>query len=88
MNTVTEEGVSGLKDGLQEVWVTDPALWTGAKKVSSHLHRWRITNSMGIDGITMSQGYGGNGNDPDNRPTQDQYHYYDNFRVSTIPITH
>lgn len=88
MNTVTEEGVSGLKDGLQEVWVTDPGLWSGAKKVSSHKHRWRITNSMGVDGLLMYQFYGGDGSHPLNKPPKDQYHYYDNFMVSTSPITH
>ena len=49
MNTVTQEGVSGLKDGIMEVWVTDPRRWVGSRKVTSHTHRWRITNTMGID---------------------------------------
>ena len=88
MNTVTKEGVSGLRDGLMEVWVTDPQRWVGARKVSSQRHRWRITNAMGVDGISMSNYYGGDPSDPDNKTSQQQYHYYDNFIVSTSPITH
>ena len=88
MNTVTEEGVSGLKDGLLEIWVTDPQSWTGAHKVSSDQHKWRFTNSMGADGIWMVNYYGGKAGDSDNRPSKDNYHYYDNFIVSTTPITH
>jgi len=88
MNTVTKEGVSGLRDGLMEVWVTDPQRWVGARKVSSQRHRWRITSAMGVDGISMSNYYGGDPSDPDNKTSQQQYHYYDNFIVSTSPITH
>ena len=88
MNTVTQEGVSGLNDGLMEVWVTDPQRWVGARKVSSHPHRWRITKTMGMDGVKMANYYGGDPSNPDNKVSQDQYHYYDNFIVSTSPITH
>jgi hypothetical protein len=88
MNTVTQEGVSGLKDGIMEVWVTDPRRWVGSRKVTSHTHRWRITNTMGIDGIKMANYYGGDPSNPDNMVSKDQYHYYDNFIVSTSPITH
>ena len=88
MNTVTEEGVSGLKDGLAEVWVTDPQRWDGARKVSSQPHRWRYTKTMKIDGLWMVNYYGGDGSNPVNQPAREQYHYYDNFIVSTSPITH
>ena len=88
MNTVTKEGVSGLKDGLAEIWVTDPQRWVGARKVSSQLHRWRYTKTMKIDGLWMLNYYGGDASDPVNQPAREQYHYYDNFIVSTSPITH
>ena len=87
MNSVIEEGVSGHRDGLQEVWVGDPTLWEGWKKVSSHYHTWRWTETMGIDGISMATYYGGEDTSEGvNKPYFDQYHYYDNFRVSTNPI--
>ena len=88
MNTVTKEGVSGLKDGLAEVWVTDPQRWAGARKVSSQPHRWRYTKTMKIDGLWMVNYYGGVASNPVNQPSQDQYHYYDNFVVSASPIMH
>ncbi|HEB87282.1 MAG TPA: hypothetical protein ENI68_09760 [Gammaproteobacteria bacterium] len=89
MNTVTQEGVSGLRDGLSEIWITDPNLNGGvAKLVSQRNHKWRVSNNIKIDGIGMSLSYGGNGDDPENQPSNDQYHYFDNFRVSTTPITH
>jgi len=89
MNTINVEGVSGIKDGLSEVWVTDPTFNGGAvKKVSSITHLWRVSENKLIDAIDMSQGYGGDGNLPGNQPASQQYHYYDNFRVSTNPITH
>lgn len=87
MNTVNVEGKSGYNDGLMEAWVADPELWNGWKKVSSHNHTWRWTESMGVDGLWMQTYYGGEDNSPGvNKPDQTQYHYYDNFRVSTNPL--
>jgi hypothetical protein len=36
----------------------------------------------------MQNYYGGDPANPDNKAAKDQYHYYDNFIVSTTPITH
>ncbi len=92
LNTVTVETTgpdtgAGLKDGIQEIRIKDPLFNGGlVKLVSSHLHKWVFDSSILIDGITMSQFYGGNGDDPLNQPSQVQYHYYNNFRVSASPI--
>jgi len=72
----------GQRNGELKVWV-DGVL------MSDQLHRWRDASSTRlIDGMWMYSFYGGNPSDPRNRPPADQYHYYDNFIVSTSPITH
>ena len=88
MNTVTEERVSGLKDGLLEIWVTDPQSWAGVRKVSSKTHRWRTSSLLGVDGLWMLNFYGGKVGSSENRPSKDNFHFYDNFVVSSSPITH
>ncbi len=50
--------------------------------------RFRTVNTMRIDGIFMYSYYGGNPSDPINQPSKTQVEYYDNFIVSTSPITH
>ncbi len=68
------------KDGLVEVWID-------GKKMLSKTHLWRHTTSMKADGFWFRDFY----NDrPDlaNPPSSDQHVYYDNFRVSTSPLTH
>ncbi len=80
-----------IKDGELKIWV-DGVL------VSDQLHRWRADSNFGtnqvsnadrqIDGIWMYDFYGGNLSDPRNQSPQLQYHYYDNFVVSSSPITH
>jgi len=72
----------GQKNGELKIWV-DGVL------MSEQLHRWRDASSTRlVDGVWMQSYYGGNPSDPRNRPPSDQYHYYDNFIVSTSPITH
>jgi hypothetical protein len=69
-----------LKDGLVEVWIN-------GTKMLSKVHLWRYTDTMKADGFWFRDFY----NDrPDltNPPSNDQYVYYDNFKVSTSPITH
>jgi len=80
-----------LKDGIQRIWVDGVLL-------SDKTHRWRadlsyrgnqVDNSRRrIDGIFMTSYYGGNPSDPRNRAPADNFQYYDNFIVSTSPITH
>ena len=69
-----------LKDGLAEIWIN-------GVKMSSKVHLWRYTNTMKVDGFWFYDAYN---NRPDliSPPSQDQYVYYDKFRVSTSPITH
>ena len=91
MNTVlVENGTASQQtaDGKNEIWVTDPGRWTGALKVfESNNHVFRTVSTMKIDGIFMTNYYGGPA-DERNQPLNDQFHYYDNFIVSTDPITH
>jgi len=73
---------SGQKNGKLKVWI-DGVL------MSDQDHRWRDASSTRlIDGIFMTSFYGGNPSDPRNQSPKDQYQYYDNFIVSTSPITH
>jgi len=73
---------SGQKNGKLKVWI-DGVL------MSDQDHRWRDASSTRlIDGIFMLSYYGGNPSDPRNQSPKDQYQYYDNFIVSTSPITH
>ncbi len=77
-----------LQDGLMEVWVSDASKRYSSKKVFSRNMRWRVVNTVHIDGIFFYDYYGGNVSLPENRPPHDQSRYYDNFVVSTKPITH
>ncbi|MBL4852255.1 MAG: hypothetical protein JKY90_08255 [Gammaproteobacteria bacterium] len=64
-------------------------MWADGELIYDHNHNWRDAASTRLwDGIYMYSYYGGNPNDPRNRPPADQYHYYDNFIVSGSPITH
>ena len=69
-----------LKDGLVEVWID-------GVKMSSKVHLWRYTNTMKVDGFWFYDYYN---HVPHliSPPRQDQHVYYDNFKVSTTPITH
>jgi len=79
-----------VKDGIMQMWINGVL-------VSDQTHRWRadlnysgnlVDNSARlIDGIFMTSFYGGNTSDSRNRAPADQYQYYDNFIVSTSPIT-
>jgi len=79
-----------VKDGIMQMWINGVL-------VSDQTHRWRadlnysgnlVDNSARlIDGIFMTSFYGGRISDSRNRPPADQYQYYDNFIVSTSPIT-
>ena len=82
-NTATsEEGVGDKADGILQEWVD------GQLAVDKRNKKWRTVNTMHIDGIYMYSFYGGNIRDPLNKPAKTQYSYYDNFTVSTSPITH
>jgi len=73
---------NGLNNGKMMMWVDGELIY-------DHNHNWRDAASTRLwDGIYMYSYYGGNPNDPRNRPPADQYHYYDNFIVSDSPITH
>jgi hypothetical protein len=82
LNTVNQN------DGIMQVWIN------GKLVLDEDTHKW-IANNVGfdnsgqkIDGIFMTSFYGGSSSDPLNYASQTQYHYYDNFIVSTSPITH
>jgi len=81
---------AGVSDGEIKVWVTDPTRWTGAKLVlEDTARRFKETGKqMSVDRFWLSTYYGGNASDPDNQLDVTQYHYFDNFIVSTDPITH
>lgn len=69
-----------LNNGLAEIWIN-------GVKMSSKKHRWRFTNTMKADGFWFYDYYNFR---PDltSAPSSDQYSYFDNFKVSTSPITH
>ena len=69
-------------DGIAEVWIN------GVLKLRKTDVTWMKWNGQGIDGMWMYTIYGGNGSDPRNIPPTVQYTYFDNFIVSTSPITH
>jgi len=76
-------------DGEMKAWVVDPSQWTGAKLVANYTGQWfRSVNTMNIDGIWFYDYYGGDPSSPTNEADHEQYNYYDNFIVSTDPITH
>ena len=82
LNTVNQN------DGIMQVWIN------GKLVLDEDTHKW-IANNVGfdnsrqrIDGIFMTSFYGGSASDPLNYAAQTQYHYYDNFIVSSSPITH
>jgi hypothetical protein len=83
MNTADSNDVynpnNDLKDGLIQVWVD-------GELMLSRKHLWRWTNTMKADGFWFIDYYN---NRPDMAapPSRAQYVYYDNFRVSTTPIT-
>jgi hypothetical protein len=82
-NTATPvAGEGDLADGVLQEWVD------GQLAVDKRDKRWRTVNTMHIDGIYMYSFYGGNVNSPLNKATRRQYSYFDNFVVSTLPITH
>ena len=70
-----------LNDGLAEVWING-ALMSRQKYV------WRKWQNLKCDGFELTSFYGGNPDDPLNLPSKTQYKYFDNFIVSTSPITH
>jgi hypothetical protein len=81
-NTATAtEGVGDKADGILQEWVN-------GKLAVDKRKRFRTVNTMHIDGIYMYSYYGGKASDPINKPKQTQNEYYDNFIVSTSPITH
>ena len=71
-----------LADGVEEMWVDGVLMLQRTNVV------WRKWDQLKVDGVWMSDFYGGNPDDPRNQPSQTQYKYYDNFVVSTEPITH
>jgi len=82
-NTATSrEGVGDRKDGILQAWID------GQLTVDRQDMRWRTVNTMHIDGLSMYNYYGGDPRNPENKPSRDQYTYFDNFIVSTSPITH
>jgi hypothetical protein len=81
-NTATSQnGVGDQADGILQQWVN-------GKLTVDKRKRFRTVNSMHIDGIYMYSFYGGKTSDPINKPSKNQEEYYDNFIVSTSPITH
>jgi len=81
---------AGVADGILQVWVVDPSRWTGSKLVMSDTARQfkNTGKQMSVDRFWLSVYYGGNVSDPLNQLDVTQYHYFDNFIVSTDPITH
>jgi hypothetical protein len=82
-NTATSvDGVGDYADGILQEWVD------GQLAVDKRNKRWRTVNTMHIDGIYMYSFYGGDTRDPANKAPKTQCSFYDNFTVSTLPITH
>ena len=82
-NTATaQEGVGDGKDGILQAWVD------GQLAVDRQNMHWRTVNTMHVDGISFTNFYGGDMNDPANKPSKTQYTYFDKFIVSTSPVTH
>jgi len=84
----------GSNNGWSRGWVTDSGLNGGLPTLlEEHQHTWRTNTSYNggavhVDGVRVELFFGGDGNEPENQPTSNQYYYFDNFRVSTIPLTH
>jgi hypothetical protein len=76
-----KQNTPGKVDGILQEWVN-------GKLVVDKRKRFRTVNTMHIDGIYMYSFYGGNVSDPINKASKTQDEYYDNFIVSTSPITH
>ena len=81
LNTATSKASVGYKaNGIYEAWVD------GVKVFSDRGLGYRIVDSLKIDGISFVWFYGGNGGDFAAR--EDQAYYFDNFVLSTQPISH
>lgn len=70
------------EDGILQNWID------GQLMVDQRDRVWRSVESLKVDALFMIQYYGGPANDVDWQAPQDQHNYYDNFIVSTEPITH
>ncbi len=81
LNDATNVTGAGVKsNGIYEAWVD------GVKVYSQNNWIYRRNTSLKIDHITFIWYYGGK--DAAFTALEDQYSYYDNFIVSTQPITH
>ena len=67
-------------DGQLKMWVD------GIKVLGVSNRRWRAVNSLKLDGLYFTFGYGGG--DKSFAAPEDQYNYYDNWILSTQPISH
>ena len=70
----------GIKNGVYEAWLD------GVKVFSASNYEYRTVDSLKIDGISFVWFYGGSGDSFAAR--EDQAYYFDNFVVSTQPISH
>lgn len=70
------------EDGVLQNWIN------GQLMVDQQNRVWRSVESLKVDALFMMQYYGGPADDADWQAPQDQISYYDNFIVSTEPITH
>jgi len=81
LNTATGTTGVGVKaNGVYEIWLD------GVKVYEAFNWTYRRNKSLQIDGIFFISYYGGYGDEWGAR--EDQYWYFDNYVVSTIPITH
>jgi len=70
----------GENDGSMQGW------WDGALALDRSDLRWRDVDTFSIDGFYFSTFFGGG--DPSWAPVRDEHIFYDDFVVSTEPITH
>ena len=70
----------GVSNGSIKAWVD------GVKVLEDNRIMWRRVSSLKLDGVFFTFGYGG-GDDSWNA-SEDQYNYYDNWVLSSQPITH
>jgi hypothetical protein len=70
----------GKSNGKMHAWVD------GEMVLNRNNVKWRTVDSLKLDGVFISFGYGGSKDSFD--APEDQYNYFDNWVLSTQPITH
>ena len=80
IETYIKLNTPGSNNGKLQAWVD------GKLVLNKQKYKWRTSSSLKIDGVFFLFGYGG-GNSSWAAP-EDQYNYFDNWILSTQPISH